>query len=177
MKYVVVGVSDRVYERLLQLALASGKALEDYCRGKLGVESLEREEREKFDAHVQDANRERLRKEHAAEMTRAKPVRYIVKLWKSVRKQRIVEFRSGPVTEFEAIYKLQDPGKVGQFRLEVWVEQRDARSGMWRRVKDEKDVFYRSRKLHKRAVNRALGFDYYKASGKASPPSPAPPGP
>lgn len=154
-KHIVVGVADAVYDRLLRLAEAEGKALSDFARDRLGVPNVERMSPAEFANGVRDVELAFYRKDFQANVERYRWQSWILKEWKSVGKRRVLDYRMKPVHEFEAI-RDNRRDKVGQYLLVVKVEQADRRRGRissWK-VVETKETFYRAAKQYRKAINR-----------------------
>ena len=172
MKHVVIGVSERVYDRLLLIAQADGLSLTDWVRKKLDVNGLEQLDSEKFETARKETDIGRMKRVHRELGKKLKEKAYVVKEWKSVKKERVVYFRTTPCTELEAVSDGHRE-KAGQYRLRIVVERTGhVKFGESRTFPmEEERLYYPSLKLYKKAVNRALGWNHLKVAKKAAPPA------
>ncbi len=168
MKHVVIGVSDRAYDRLLLVAQADGKSLTDWARSRLGVDGLERLDDDGFETARKETDVNRMKREHRELGTKLRERAYVVKQWKSMKKERTVYFRTTPCTELEATMDGHRE-KAGQYLLRIVVERTSPPKFGQSRVIEEKRFYYPSLKRFKKAVNRALGQDYFKVKKPAVP--------
>lgn len=165
-KHVIIGVSDRVYERLLLLAQADGKSLTDWVRDKLQIPLYEREDSEEFHKTVVHVEHQRSKWDRDEDLKKHPWQRYRVKSWKNGN-HVLVSFRAFTYSEFDAVLH-DEPEKAGQYLLVI--QKRDNRG----KTLHEERRFTRSLKLYKRVVNRALGWSHFKVKGKEVGPSSAP---